>query len=76
MTLVSNWKHQNQIRYLDPVSRKILKEYKVELSHRLANLLNKSHILGVVPESQRTANVAPILKNGDRSLTLIIILLD
>ena len=53
----------------DEIFARVLKECKEELSMPLAKLFNMSLKTGVVPESWRIANVIPIFKKGDRSLS-------
>ncbi len=53
----------------DGVSNRILKELKSEISAPLTDLFNQSITSGHFPNSWKEANVCPIFKAGDPSLT-------
>ena len=53
----------------DEVYARVLKECKKEVSVKLSMIFNKSIMTGQVPEAWKIANVVPIFKKGDRSIT-------
>ena len=50
----------------DGLSARVLKEYSSEISPMLALIYNESLAQGTVPDDWRQANVAPVLKKGDK----------
>ncbi|MCP4269715.1 MAG: hypothetical protein GY777_29775 [Candidatus Brocadiaceae bacterium] len=53
----------------DDIYARILKECKKEVSGKLGELFNNSLLTGEVPEAWKLANVVPIFKKGDRSIS-------
>ena len=53
----------------DEIYARVLKECKSEVSSKLNVIFNKSLENGDVPEAWKLANVVPIFKKGNRTVT-------
>ena len=55
----------------DDLSNRVLRELSKELSVPYCSLFNQSLRMGIVPSSYKEANVCPVPKTGDLSLSLV-----